>query len=369
MKLGIVSDTHLGYRKFEDNALDQGRKAFLMAAELSDVIIAPGDLFDTRVPKLETLLQMIELLREIQEKHGKKIYVVPGTHERRSKELTNPIDLLASAGLVINVHNRTIIHEHNGERIAIAGMNGMPEEYAAEAVKQLSVKPIEGAFNLFIFHQSIRELMPVKLDTFMGKDDLPDGFDLYVDGHLHKKRINLGEEKPLIIPGSTVITQLREEEQEEKGIVIFDTLKRTAEFVPIGSRKFIVENLEFQDSRFAEVHGQILKIAERPENRGAIVKVILEGTLKEGEVFGRVEGLPEGVHVEIDNRLQRADLGKKLAEIKELRNQNGESIMNAALRASVQGTELEKEFEWKKAFEVFSNEEGIELFVKELVGE
>jgi len=118
------------------------------------------------------------------------IAAIHGTHERRTKESVNPIQLLESMGYLINAHANAVIFEKeiNGavERVAVHGLGGVPDSYAKEAIKAINYKPVPNAFNIFVFHQTVKEFVPVDLDV-MSIEDLPIGFDLYLCGHIHKR--------------------------------------------------------------------------------------------------------------------------------------------------------------------------------------
>ena len=53
MRIAIISDTHLGYARFEEDSLKQAESAFLDAEQKADAIIFAGDVFDTKIPKLD----------------------------------------------------------------------------------------------------------------------------------------------------------------------------------------------------------------------------------------------------------------------------------------------------------------------------
>ena len=118
MKIAILSDFHLGYERFFDDAYKQAREALEHAAEIADMIIIPGDIFDYRKPEPEVMAQAVELFRDIQKKHfdaeiieytGNNIYTkkpiiaIPGTHERRAEGSVDSVDVLHLAGLLVEV--------------------------------------------------------------------------------------------------------------------------------------------------------------------------------------------------------------------------------------------------------------------------
>ena len=87
-----------------------------------------------------------------------------------------------------------------------------------------------------MFHQNVKEFMP-QVDHGLFLEDLPPGFNLYIDGHLHKNYEIQKQDKLLLIPGSTVLTQLKKEEKI-KGFYLYDTANKEFNFIEIPTRKF-----------------------------------------------------------------------------------------------------------------------------------
>ncbi|MCX8200427.1 MAG: metallophosphoesterase family protein [Candidatus Micrarchaeota archaeon] len=233
MKVAILGDFHFGYDRFYDDSFVQAEQALLRAQDEADLLIVAGDIFDSRTPKQEVIARAIEIFRKLH----KKVIVIHGTHERRPQGFANPVDILVKAGLVESCHAHAVVVELGGEKVAVYGMGGVPEEYAKAALERLAPKPVEGAFNIFMFHQNLKELMP-QVENGLTMDDLPQGFQLYVDGHLHKSHFIEKGGRILLIPGSTVLTQVRREEKV-KGFYVYDTATRKHTYVSIPSRAFI----------------------------------------------------------------------------------------------------------------------------------
>ena len=137
----------------------------------------PGDIFDKRSPKPEVIAQAINIFRELSKKDwGAKvarfdgrgtrnhttipIIGISGTHERTAAGKENPLSLLGLAGLIVDTSEATTIIEKDGEKVAIFGLGGLSDERVKETLQELDPKPIEGAFNIFMFHQSVFELLP-----------------------------------------------------------------------------------------------------------------------------------------------------------------------------------------------------------------
>jgi DNA repair exonuclease SbcCD nuclease subunit len=300
MKLAIVSDLHIGYEKFTDDAIAQAREALELASASADAILLPGDIFDKRAPKPEAIAQAINLFRDVSKKPWKAkvasftgkgasyttipVIAIPGTHERTAEGKDNPLNLLALAGLLVDTSEATTVIGRDGERIAIFGLGGLSEERVKEKLKELDPKPVKDAFNIFMFHQSVYELLPFSEDA-IHYEELPDGFDLYLCGHIHNKIEAIVHGKKFLIPGSTVITQLRDAEQEQKGFIIFDTSNYTYEFRRINSRAYIQKLLHFDEAEPKDVldrcESEINAILSKHKTK-PIVKLVLEGTIKDG---------------------------------------------------------------------------------------
>ncbi|HQT44445.1 MAG TPA: DNA repair exonuclease [Candidatus Micrarchaeota archaeon] len=334
MRIGIVSDTHFGYKRWEADALSQATDALLDAAKKCDVILMPGDIFDSRIPRPETFHDSIKALQAtlaskkwaakcINRPGAPPIAAIHGTHELRGRELVNPIQILETIGLLADVHNSTAIYELDGRRVAITGLGGVPEDLAAAAIEKAGFAPHPNAFNIFVFHQSVSELMYAGGKSIMSLDDLPKGFDLYVCGHLHKYQTAL--DGKLIIPGSTVLTQLKEEEAGPKGYVIFDSATGKHEFVPVKTREFIFKKLRFDNATPTQIQDAVDREFSQilAEGRAKpIVRIVIEGTLKDGFSPQDVRILkPEmpGAVIEVDSKLDMASLKEKIEAIRHAR--------------------------------------------------
>lgn len=304
MKIAILSDFHLGYERFREDAYRQAEEALNKAAELADMIIIPGDIFDNRTPKPDVIAEAINLFRNLSKREwdaklvefsgeGKNysdvpIIAIPGTHERRAQDAADPVDILGLAGLIVDISNATAVVEMDGERVAVRGIGGIADDRFKEIVAMENPVPEKGAFNVFMFHESLYELLPFNLD-FMRLDELPKGFDLYVNGHIHSRVEMDVHGKKLLIPGSTVLTQLKEGEQEQKGFYIFDTKSGSYEFVNINSRRFLFSRVRVDGFGSAELLKRIDTEIEQAIVKGGntpVVRIVLEGRLPKGQNIG-----------------------------------------------------------------------------------
>ncbi len=299
MKVAIVSDFHIGYDRFIDDAYIQAREALERASEEADMIIIPGDIFDMRAPSPEIIAQGMNLFRHLIEKEWQArvteytgprriftklpIIAIPGTHERRAQNAENAVELLALAGFLINCSEGRVVVSKGDDKVAVCALGGVAEERVKETIPAIP-GPIEGAFNIFMFHQSTYELLPFS-DDFITYEDLPEGFDLYVDGHIHNRVEATVHGKPFLIPGSTVLTQLKDAEQAPKGFFVYDTKAGSRKFHEIKSRKFVVARIDVTgktpDSVRAEAEKSISSIISESGGSKPIIRIVFSGSVSD----------------------------------------------------------------------------------------
>ncbi|MEM5799498.1 MAG: DNA repair exonuclease [Candidatus Aenigmatarchaeota archaeon] len=287
MKISIFSDLHFGYAlntPIENDSFDNAEQAIKQGLD-SDLIIICGDLFDNRFPKPDTLTKAIRILslpsftqsktkiietinKDVKrENKGIPIVALHGTHERLSKDQYNAVQLLESAGLLYHLHKNGLIFENSGIKLSIQGMSGVPERFAAQILEDWSPKPIKGCYNILLLHQSIHPFVYSHLDPpSLNIDNLPEGFDLIINGHIHTPKIeNIGNKK-ILLTGSTIVTQTKPEEQYDKGIYKLILPEKKLFFEPlINVRKFFYEEVNIKDDK--TLRDQIQDILKKYKNK------------------------------------------------------------------------------------------------------
>ncbi len=318
MKIAIISDTHLGYARFEEDSYVQAENAFLDADNKADLIIYAGDVFDTKNPKLETLNRAVEILKKIK----KPVFAIHGNHERRSRGMINPAQLLATTGLFKYLHGEEALFESNSEKVQLFGLGNLPEELASAGLKKSleKFKPDQSAFKIIILHQSIRELIPNAKEEISLEEleQLP--FDLIINGHIHASTVKLGGR--FLIPGSTVVTQLKKDETSSRGYMLYDTLSRKHEFINIKCRPFFYEELDFNEASMADIRSKVERriIELKRQNERAVIRLKIKGTVREGVKAGDL-GFASGDSVYIDNHLNAGTFKDKLEKIRNIKDE------------------------------------------------
>lgn len=301
MKIAILSDFHFGFgagTEREEDSYEAAKEA-IDKAKYSDLILLGGDIFDTRNPDTETFTKAMEILiKPLLMKSGAKlvkgvgkdiskvskialmgvpVVAIHGTHERRTKGLLNPVQALEKAGFLTYLHCNSVIFEKGGEKVAIHGMSGVPDQYAESVLKNWNPKPVEGCFNIFILHQSISEFLYAQHSIDLKA--LPEGFDLYVNGHIHEPKKSEYQGKPFLLAGSLIPTQLKEESAKPKGFWFFETTTSKTTWVPLeNQRKVYYKTFESPD--FGEIEKELRKILNEEHTKKPIVRLNLKGKIK-----------------------------------------------------------------------------------------
>lgn len=217
MKFAHLADCHIG--SWRDPRLrDASTKAFLKAMDICiekkiDFILIAGDLFNTSLPSIDRLKEVVIKLREIKDK-GIPVYVIPGSHDFSPSGKTM-LDVLEEARLFINVVkggvldgslrlNFTVDNKTGAKITGMLGKKGMLEKSYYESLYKENLES-ETGFKIFMFHTAISELKPKELEKMESSPIslLPKGFDYYAGGHVHiVKAENLEDYKNVIYPGA-----------------------------------------------------------------------------------------------------------------------------------------------------------------------
>lgn len=349
MKLSILSDFHFGYApcaQLENDSFEHAEEAMEKALD-SDLILLAGDLFDSRSPKPAVWAKALRVLVKPLLKHsgiklvecGKElpevvmrrslqalpIVAIHGTHERVSSGEVNPLHILERAGLLIHLHCTHAVFEKDGQRVAIHGMSGVPDLHAARTLKEWNPKPLPNCFNVLLLHQSVRPFVWSPLDTVsLSLDDLPKGFDLIVLGHLHQHAVQKLNGTLILIPGSTLVTQLEQSEAEDrKGfyqVVMKGNKIEQLNFVQLERcRPFCFE--ELQAGSVQEVRERVRALLAQPFPKLPLIKLKVRGKHTEivEEELKQLERECANAILHITTELEEPELSKKIEFLRKLR--------------------------------------------------
>jgi DNA repair exonuclease SbcCD nuclease subunit len=392
MKISILSDFHFGFAytsEMENDSFDNVEEAMEKALE-SDLILIGGDIFDTRLPKTQTwanairiltkpllkestgvkLVECTKQLKEISKKTLNHLPVIAlhGNHERRAKTEVNPVEVLENAGILIHLHCQTAVFEKNGVKVAIHGMSNVSERFAYDVLNQWNPKPLPNCVNILLLHQSIDPYVysPLEPPT-LNLSNLPKGFDLIIDGHIHTQIQEKTNGTNFIIPGSLTITQFQKSEAEiEKCFVKLDIGNEIkTEFIPLEkNRKFFYEEIKLEEK---SVRDQIEnKISDIVYTRNLLKPPVIRLRIfgKETEVLDQELRDIERKYAEkailvFVKELESPEMTEKIEFMKNLREQklSTEEIGLNLLKKNLEELQFGSTFDYEDMFRLLTESE------------
>ena len=257
MKFAHLADTHLGYRQF---GLIEREKDFYevfekvidkIIKEKVDFVIHSGDLFETSRPSPLALLTFQKGLLKLKGA-GIPMYAIAGNHDlAMRKDSIPPQVLFKKLGLkVISPINTNYMF---GD-VFIAGLPFAPASRSKNLknkLQDLSKKAADHEKSILVLHQGIDKYFGYQYELEIG--DIPDNFDYYALGHIHKFVNDDFGKGRLVYPGSTEIwknSELKDYAENGKGFVIVDLdgskphVKRVKIDLP---RDFIKRSLDYKN--------------------------------------------------------------------------------------------------------------------------
>lgn len=390
MRIAIISDWHLGLNYNTELKEDSFNNLFSALKQIErqdiDLILAPGDLFDfANADKdnsyQEVLFETISLLKEINIENKLEnldtklpIIAIIGNHEYRSKDYITSVELLENIGFLKILKKDNILFEK--EKIAVFGMTAIPEKYALEYLKEkFKPKAFPDYFNILMLHQSIKEYLPFEEDEMVASislSDLPSGFDIIINGHLHwSSVVDLPQGPRFVLPGSTITTQVRKKETEKpKGYFVLDTSKPKEEqlvFFEIKDlRKTYYLDLKFKKNNKEEIATTIIEELEKLEknkDKKAIVRVRLKGELEDGEFLKNLnlndikKKYQDYFYLNFKNEIEEKKLKESIEQLKKLQteNKNIKDLAKEIFFEQIEQTKITKDFDYKRVYSLLEN--------------
>lgn len=213
MKFAHMADVHLGATsepKLRQLEMETFRRAFdKCLKEDVDFVVISGDLFHVNIPDLLVVKEATKVMMRFVET-GRKIYVVYGSHDF-SPNATSMVDILEEAGVITRVGKPSTVNGMLRPEIVVdkrsgallTGISGRKLSLEREAFKYLDrdyLSSLKGP-KIFLFHSALDEIRrPDERFEGIASTDLPDGFDYYAGGHVHR-RIEYLKEKKIVYPG------------------------------------------------------------------------------------------------------------------------------------------------------------------------
>ena len=319
IKFAHLADCHLGAWRNE-NLNQIGYKAFEKAInkiieENVDFVIISGDLFDVSNPKVDVIDLSVRELKKLKD-NDIPVYGIMGSHDfsPSDKSMIRP---LITAGLFVNISKsdqaeidkiKLKFTQDPKTKIKITGLRARKRSLEIEDYQMLDLKSLEEekGIKIFVLHTLLSELKPIEFKDMESapKSLLPQGFDYYAGGHLHKTvperlrdtetSLKVDDKTKIIYPGSLTPINFRELERYQYGgfcIVSgeIDIDSQNSElnikFIPLKIKEVIPLLIDCNNKSIAQVHELLEKKIENIDFDDKVVTIRIFGTLTSGKTY------------------------------------------------------------------------------------
>jgi DNA repair exonuclease SbcCD nuclease subunit len=290
-----ASDLHLGYSQYGLEARRQDfDNAFAEIVEKTielkpDFMIIAGDLFHHARPSNVTLENAVRSFKRLRDA-GIPVLTVDGSHDSAPNTITGTILYpLDSAGLIYHLpRHEGACWRKSGCCYAYGVPNFRSRRKTEEALPTFMAEhpptPDPEVGNIFVFHAAVDlpSVKPPYIEAEVTPELLPDGFDYYAAGHVHKRFADRFKTGLLAYSGCTETVSYDEGEQE-KGfyhVRVSEKGKFSQEFVALSSpRKFTILEHEFSGMTSAKITDMAVQFVKAADAEGAVIIPVLKGVL------------------------------------------------------------------------------------------
>ncbi|MEK6916935.1 MAG: DNA repair exonuclease [Nanoarchaeota archaeon] len=298
MKFSHIADCHIGGWR-DPKLKDLNTEAFFRAINISikenvDFIVIGGDLFNTAIPGIDKLKDVVRKFKELKDKKI-PVYLIPGSHDFSPSGKTM-LDVLEEAGLCINVVKGSVennklklkftIDQKTGAKITgMLGRRGMLERTYYEELDRKHLED-ESGFKIFLFHTAITELKPSDMDRMDSAPIslLPKNFDYYAGGHVHIiEKMDMPGYKNVVYPGPLFPNNFHElEELKGGGFYIYDNGEIIRHDIKI--KKVVNIKVDANHKLPEKITEELLDKVKKEEIKETIVLIRISGILQSGKV-------------------------------------------------------------------------------------
>ena len=249
MKIGILSDLHLGHKQYglmerENDFYKQFQKCCSKLNELNtDVVIIAGDIFDKPNPSPFSMHQYIDGIRSL---NAEYVIAIKGNHTMLQRKNHYSADRFFFDNHIQGYYlleDDSIFIE---DKVRIDGITYRPDSQLDDFIeKQKEIGNVEcddSIYRILITHQAYSEFCGFT-NVSLSIDDINlSPYDMIINGHIHSHLLQKYQETVFLQPGSIErlnIAEAIDEEENGKGVWLLDVDENNLSFYPIKpERKF-----------------------------------------------------------------------------------------------------------------------------------
>lgn len=287
MKIGVISDLHLGHRQYglREREFDFYNQLDSCVKELNKhhckIVIIAGDIFDKPNPSPEAIHKYNDIIGNLA---SDVIIAIKGNHTMLLRDDHYAVDELVAE----EYENYFLLEDENwnardfamgslydmefkdwiDKKINIDGITyrGAIElkEFIDVQKKMASNIDDDDSFNILVVHQAFKEFCGFTNEELSINDIDYSPYDVIICGHIHsRKNTFLDEDTIFLQPGSIErlnTEEARDESKKGKGVYVIDTNKHICDFYPIRSdRVFYLGNVFLSSSDEIKEHFKYLQ--------------------------------------------------------------------------------------------------------------
>jgi len=251
------------------------------------IITFAGDMYKNNLPTTTLQTKVNEKIKRGVDS-GLTILLLDGNHDISKMETAHSalknFDIFDINGIVHTRFHKEFIYEENEEKIKFVFL---PTYHTKEEIENIVNNTVYDVPVIFIFHgtlsgANLNEYLITSKECYIDSTIFhKEGILSVICGHLHKYQI-INMDPLIFYTGSTQRIDFNEEDQE-KGFVVFDTENLQYDFIELNSQKFFTLNIDLTLEN--DIEKKILdEIKYNSEKiKDAIVRIKLD--LEEGSRF------------------------------------------------------------------------------------
>lgn len=287
MKIGVMSDLHLGHRQYglREREFDFYNQLESCVKELNKhhcgIVIIAGDIFDKPNPSPEAIHKYNDIIGNLK---CDVIIATKGNHTMLLRDDHYAVDelvaeehegyfLLEDANwnardFAMNSSYDVEFTKWKDKKINIDGITyrGVSDldEFIEVQKKMASDIDDNDSFNILVVHQAFKEFCGFVGEELSIKDIDLSPYNVIICGHIHSRMDTFLDENTIFIqPGSIErlnTEEARDEQKKGKGVYVIDTKKEICDFYAIeNKRKFYLGNVVLNSSEDIKEHFEELQ--------------------------------------------------------------------------------------------------------------
>jgi DNA repair exonuclease SbcCD nuclease subunit len=161
-------------------------------------------------------------------------------------------------------------------------------------LEQNKPAPDPSLFNVLVFHMGldIPAVKPPKMEAEASPENLPEGFDYYAGGHIHKP-YNSGFKKGIIAYSGGTETSSYDEAKTKKGFYHVHVSKsgkpKIERMLLQTPRKFVILEKTYTGLTPAKITEAVIQLVKDNDEKGAIVVPVIKGVLPSETTRGEID--------------------------------------------------------------------------------